>query len=207
MGRRTIIGAGAPARDAEQIAMEVAALRTLPLAELRTRWRALGGGALPKTLPAFLVLRLVAHKLQAQRFRDLKPELRKALLRRGRGEEITLPIADADRSAPGTLIAGTLLTREWAGHVQHVMVLADGFAWNGRTFGSLSEVARAITGTRWSGPTFFGLKGKMKMRSEKSGTEIFPKQPARRRAGKKALAGGWAGGAEAGASLAGGGVR
>ena len=206
MGRRTIIGAAAPARDAEQIATEVAALRALPLAELRARWRALGGGALPKTLPAFLVLRLVAYKLQAQRFGDLKPELRKALLRRGGGEAIVLPVADADRSAPGTLVAGTLLTREWAGHVQHVMVLADGFAWNGQMFGSLSEVARAITGTRWSGPTFFGLQ--VKMRSGKSRTEVLSTQASGLRVGKNSQAGAGAkAGEEPGAGLVVGGVR
>ena len=114
----------------------------------------------PRPCRAFLVLRLIACKLQAQRFGDLAPDLRKALLRRGRGEEIALPGSEAIRTQPRTLAVGTLLTREWAGRVQHVMVLADGFAWNGQSFGSLSEVARAITGTRWSGPAFFGLKGK-----------------------------------------------
>ena len=52
---------------------------------------------------------------------------------------------------------GTLLTREWDGHLQRVMVLADGFSWNGKTYPSLSKVAFAMTGTRWSGPRFFGL--------------------------------------------------
>ena len=52
---------------------------------------------------------------------------------------------------------GTLLTREWDGHLQRVMVLADGFSWNGKTYASLSMVAFAMTGTRWSGPRFFGL--------------------------------------------------
>jgi hypothetical protein len=50
--------------------------------------------------------------------------------------------------------------REWNGRAQRVMVIADGFAWNGTTFGSLSEVAFAITGTRWNGPRFFGLRDK-----------------------------------------------
>ena len=55
---------------------------------------------------------------------------------------------------------GTLLTREWEGHLQRVMVLADGFSWNGKTYPSLSKVAFAITGSRWSGPRFFGLRDK-----------------------------------------------
>ena len=53
---------------------------------------------------------------------------------------------------------GTSLGREWNGHMQRVTVLADGFAWNGKTYPSLSQVAFAITGTRWNGPRFFGLR-------------------------------------------------
>ena len=56
------------------------------------------------------------------------------------------------------LRSGTLLTREWDGHLHRVMVLADGFGWNGKTYTSLSKVACAITGTRWNGPRFFGLR-------------------------------------------------
>jgi hypothetical protein len=58
------------------------------------------------------------------------------------------------------LRAGTLLTREWEGQLQQVMVLADGFSWNGKTYPSLSKVAFAITGSRWSGPRFFGRRDK-----------------------------------------------
>jgi hypothetical protein len=64
----------------------------------------------------------------------------------------------ADFNRPRTeLRPGILLTREWGGHLQRVMVLADGFSWNGKTYRSLSKVALAMTGTRWSGPRFFGL--------------------------------------------------
>jgi hypothetical protein len=55
---------------------------------------------------------------------------------------------------------GTSLSREWNGHMQRVTVLANGFAWNGQTYPSLSQVAFAITGTRWNGPRFFGLRDK-----------------------------------------------
>ena len=54
------------------------------------------------------------------------------------------------------LTPGTMLVREWERQSQRVMVMADGFAWNGKTYASLSEVAFAITGTRWNGPRFFG---------------------------------------------------
>ena len=66
-------------------------------------------------------------------------------------------VADLNRSRT-ELRPGTLLTREWDGHLQRVMVLADGFAWNGKTYRSLSKVAFAITGSRWNGPRFFGLR-------------------------------------------------
>ena len=74
----------------------------------------------------------------------------------GSAEGISRLVADFKR--PRTeLRPGTLLTREWDGHLQRVMVLADGFSWNGKTYASLSMVAFAMTGTRWSGPRFFGL--------------------------------------------------
>jgi hypothetical protein len=57
-----------------------------------------------------------------------------------------------------TLRPGTVLGREWQGEMHRVVVLADGFSWNGKTYPSLSKVVRAITGTRWNGPKFFGLR-------------------------------------------------
>jgi hypothetical protein len=66
-------------------------------------------------------------------------------------------VANFNRSRT-ELRPGTLLTREWNGHLQRVMVLADGFSWNGKSYPSLSKVAFAITGSRWSGPRFFGLR-------------------------------------------------
>jgi hypothetical protein len=58
------------------------------------------------------------------------------------------------------LTPGTVLVREWNRHSQRVTVMADGFAWNGQTYDSLSKVAFAITGTKWNGPRFFGLRDK-----------------------------------------------
>ena len=58
------------------------------------------------------------------------------------------------------LTPGTVLVREWDRQSQRVMVMSDGFAWNGRTYDSLSKVAFAITGTNWNGPRFFGLRNK-----------------------------------------------
>ena len=85
-------------------------------------------------------------------------EIRRLLDRIGSGssERIDRLVVDLTRSRT-ELRPGTLLTREWDGHLQRVMVLADGFSWNGTTYRSLSKVAFAMTGTRWSGPRFFGL--------------------------------------------------
>jgi hypothetical protein len=58
------------------------------------------------------------------------------------------------------LTPGTVLVREWDRRSQRVMVMADGFAWNGQTYDSLSKVAFAITGTKWNGPRFFGMRDK-----------------------------------------------
>src|SRR5208337_5563877 len=68
-----------------------------------------------------------------------------------------------DRRAPQTrqgvaLKAGALLVREWKGRLERVMILEEGFAWNGQTFGSLSQIAKAMTGTNWNGHRFFGLR-------------------------------------------------
>jgi hypothetical protein len=68
-----------------------------------------------------------------------------------------------DRRAPQTregvgLKAGALLVREWNGKLERVMILEEGFAWNGQTFGSLSQIAKAMTGTTWNGHRFFGLR-------------------------------------------------
>ena len=60
---------------------------------------------------------------------------------------------------------GTILAREWNGRMHRVTVLADGFAWNGKTYHSLSKIAFAITGTRWNGPKFFGMRDKSSRRA------------------------------------------
>jgi Protein of unknown function (DUF2924) len=70
------------------------------------------------------------------------------------------PAGAADRQGTLNIQPGTVLAREWKGRVQRVAVLAHGFAWNGGTYPSLSKVAFVITGTRWNGPRFFGLRDK-----------------------------------------------
>ena len=109
-------------------------------------------------LPRHLLFRILAYRLQADRLGRLDADCRRLLDRIGSGSSDGINRLVADFNRPRTeLRPGTLLTREWDGHLQRVMVLADGFSWNGKTYASLSMVAFAMTGTRWSGPRFFGL--------------------------------------------------
>jgi hypothetical protein len=115
----------------------------------------------PPHLPRHLLFHILAYELQADRLGELEADTRRLLDRIGSGsvDETDRLLADLHRSRT-ELKPGTLLTREWEGHLQHVMVLADGFSWNGNIYPSLSKVAFAITGSRWNGPRFFGLRNK-----------------------------------------------
>ena len=101
-------------------------------------------------------------RIQADRFGDLDHETRQLLDRTdaresGAATSARLVSFDQKRTEP---TPGTVLVREWDRQSQRVMVMADGFTWNGQTYESLSKVAFAITGTRWNGPRFFGLRDK-----------------------------------------------
>jgi hypothetical protein len=130
---------------------ELAALATLSSAQLRARWVAVTGKPLPKVSPSMLRLAL-AWELQAKVHGGLSSRTRQRLDQLGRAKSVT-------RAAQ----PGTRLMREWNGKVHVVIVGEDNvIRWNEQEWRSLSEVARAITGTRWSGPAFFGLKQKRK---------------------------------------------
>jgi hypothetical protein len=104
-------------------------------------------------------MKMMAYRLQSDAFGDLHKSIR-GILRSGKEDGVNAPF---DRRAPKTreglgLKAGALLVREWNGRLERVMVLEEGFAWNGQTFGSLSQIAKAMTGTNWNGHRFFGLR-------------------------------------------------
>lgn len=148
---------GSPSAAAGDLSDEIAQLRDLNLAALLIRWRNHVGREPPAHLPKFLLVRMLAFRLQENVYGRL-PEPAERLLDRwsgSDGQSSLEPIPPV--SARSGLRPGTLLTREWQGEIHRVMVVEDGFAWNSATLKSLSEVARAITGTRWSGPKFFGL--------------------------------------------------
>jgi hypothetical protein len=129
---------------------EIAALEALSSAEVRRRWAALTGSPVPRISPSLLRLAL-AWEIQARALGGLTRATTQALEQAGRGLTRTSPAS-----------AGMRLVREWQGRV-HVVTIGEDqvIRWNEREWRSLSEVARAITGTRWSGPAFFGLKKKV----------------------------------------------
>ena len=141
---------------------EIAHLRGLDLKGLRARWQSVLQGPAPDHLPRHLLFAIIAYRIQADRFGDLDRETRQLLDRTGAkesGAAMSARLVSFDQKRT-ELTPGTVLVREWDRQSQRVMVLADGFAWNGQTYDSLSKVAFAITGTKWNGPRFFGLRDK-----------------------------------------------
>ncbi|MFN4359041.1 MULTISPECIES: DUF2924 domain-containing protein [Sphingopyxis] len=122
----------------------VAAIAAMPLAELRIEWERRYGAA-PRHRSAELLRRVLAWRVQADVEGGLDATTRKLLVR----EDLPLRITPA---------AGMRLAREWAGRTHEVVVIESGVVYEGKTWGSLSEVARHITGMRWNGPRFFGLR-------------------------------------------------
>jgi hypothetical protein len=145
--------------DREMLDNEIARLRGLDVGDLRARWHTAFRRAAPPHLPRHLLFRILAYRLQADKLGDLHADTRRLLDRMGfeTPDGIGRLVAALNRSRT-ELRPGTLLTREWDGRSQRVTVLADGFTWNGKTYRSLSKVAFAITGSRWNGPRFFGLR-------------------------------------------------
>jgi len=139
-----------------QVLSRLAALQAAPIAQLKEQWRELFGKEPPPWNKAYIQSRL-AYRIQELPYGGLKPETRARLEALGEqldGGNVVLRRIRAD-SRP---LAGTRLIREWQG-VQHVVtVRQDDFDFEGRPYQSLSAIARHITGTRWNGWTFFGLR-------------------------------------------------
>ena len=146
--------------DSNTLNVEIARLRDLDVGELRGRWHTVFRRRPPPRLPRHLLFRVLAYRLQADQLGDLDGECQRLLDRSGSPENAGRRAVDLDRRT-AELRPGTVLGREWNGQMHRVAVLADGFAWNGKTYPSLSKVTFAITGTRWSGPKFFGLRDKL----------------------------------------------
>ena len=141
--------------DASACREALARLPRLDLAELRQQWRALYKSDASPHLSRELLLRAVAYRIQEGAFGGLRPEHQRQL--RQIVEEFN-QTGEVRRRARLELKSGTRLVREWRRRTYDVLVLDDGFSWQGTEYRSLSAVARKITGTAWSGPLFFGLQ-------------------------------------------------
>jgi hypothetical protein len=138
----------------QEVEQRLAEIETFDSKALRQEWQKLYGCPAPKRVRRDLLLRAVACRIQELAFGGLKP----ATVRRLK------QLADQSRVGPLTpppaaasLRPGMRLMREWDGEPHWVEVVEKGFSWRGQLYPSLSAVARAITGSRWSGPRFFGL--------------------------------------------------
>jgi hypothetical protein len=136
---------------------ELDRLAVMPIVELRIRYRELFRGDPPKAFGPDLLRRSIAHRIQEKAYGGLSrsvqrqlDQMMKAYAARPNGKIVL----------PRRIKPGSVLVREWKGKSHRVMVLADGFAYDGETYTNLSEIAVLITGTRWNGPRFFGLRSK-----------------------------------------------
>jgi hypothetical protein len=135
--------------------VQIGNLGNLGPEELDQTWRALFGSERPRRVCGDLLIKALGYRLQEKAVGELRPSTRRLLERWGRNESERVPLAEPLRTR---LKAGTVLVREWHGVTHRVTTLDDGFDFRGERFRSLSQIARKITGVRWSGPLFFGLK-------------------------------------------------
>ncbi len=133
------------------IKREIAALEVLDRSGLLRRWRSAFGRDAPPHLSRTLMKKAIAYDMQAKVFGGLSGRTIRALKAAAKPESVA-----ASRKPPGR---GARLVREWNGILHEVDVVDDGYLWHGQRHRSLTAIALAITGTKWSGPRFFGIKG------------------------------------------------
>ena len=147
-----------PATSPPPIAARLARLDALGRDELAAEWVSTFGVPAPRKASREFLLKAMAHRAQVEATRDLRPAVRKALLQIARSLRHGITAPELPASAP-SLKPGSRLIRAWRGETHEVTVSPDGrFAWRGRRYRSLSNIASSITGTRRNGPAFFGLR-------------------------------------------------
>jgi Protein of unknown function (DUF2924) len=171
--RRSSLNAdgGPPAlRPVEESALRetVAVLAALDLTGLRLQWRNVFGGSAPAHLPKLVLARILAYRVQADALGDLPDALLRTLggfgpRESGDGSQTGRAGSPWTTQPQRRIKPGSILVREWDGHLHRVMALEEGFVLDGKTYRSLSKVAGAITGGHWNGPRFFGLTGSKAM--------------------------------------------
>jgi DUF2924 family protein len=158
-GRQTSAAANDPAVEAE-----LDRLPTIPIADLRKRYRDLFRTEPPKAFGPNLLRRSIAHRIQEKAYGGLTPPTRRLL---DQLVKAAMEKPNGRLELPRRIKPGSELVRTWNRRTYRVMVLESGFAYDGKTFASLSEIASAITGTKWNGPRFFGLRSS----SSRDGTD------------------------------------
>lgn len=141
--------------DTKSLEAALAALAHMTVPGLRSEWVRLHRSQPPKKLSRDMLELGVAWKLQELALGGLSATTRRQLVELARTMEAK---ADLAKARTVSLRPGARLIREWNGETHEVRVVEDGFQWRGKTWRSLSAIAREMTGTQWSGPRFFGLK-------------------------------------------------
>ncbi len=149
------------------IPAQIAKLRALPRQQLLEIWQKVYRRAAPEGIRRELLVPFLAYRIQEIAHGGLKPSTLSELRRIARGFEE--PGGSTKSRSRTRIKSGTLLIREWRGEAHEVGVAESGYEYRGTTYQSLSEIARKITGTRWSGPAFFGLNGPRTVRSRSNG--------------------------------------
>jgi Protein of unknown function (DUF2924) len=134
---------------------EIEELQEATSANLKERWRAFYRSAPPRRISRDLLIRALAYRIQEKALGGLTPSTRRLLTKVAAEAAARRAIQVAPEPS---LKRGTVLLREWHGTQHQVIVREDGIVFNGKQYKSLSQVAYRITGTKWSGPLFFGLK-------------------------------------------------
>jgi hypothetical protein len=145
----------APVMDREALAGEIASLSKLDIDQLRARWKVMFGRTPSRGIGRSFLTVAIAYRLQERAYGGLKPSTSRML---ARVAEETTTRSSLKKPQIRKAQSGTLLIREWQGTAHRVTMLDHGVSFNGKHYRSLSEVAREITGSRWSGPRFFGLR-------------------------------------------------
>jgi hypothetical protein len=146
-------------RAEEELSDEIAALFDLSVGALKDRWRSGYGIEPPPRSSRKLLVSAIAYRLQERVLGGLKPSVRRLLERASQdaGSRRILRTRPITRAS-----IGTILIRDWQGRSEQVTVLERGVLYRKKNYRSLSQVARVITGCKWSGPLFFGLRGRSK---------------------------------------------
>src|SRR5712671_7846115 len=143
----------------EKLAQELKDLETQGDGELKDRWRSLYATKPPPKIHRSLLIAAVAHRMQEKALGALKFSVRRHLIQAANNPATARPSFNYPSQRPR---AGTVLVRDWGGVTHQAKVLEDGILFRSKRYKSLSEIARVITGSRWSGPLFFGLKSATK---------------------------------------------